>query len=129
MARTCCGWDNRAEPASFALGERHDTLGSPLLVAIPATAGERFDLVLVKAVRGWPALQFNRNAQTVPGPAQDRLLRHALGREFAEIFGPLGRQRPLAMPTNDAPILEECLEHGVHLLLVEGTTMTDGIML
>jgi aminopeptidase N len=43
--------DGRTEPASFVLGERHETMGSPLRVTVPADAGERFDLVIEYATR------------------------------------------------------------------------------
>ncbi len=35
-----------SEPADFAFGERHPKLGTPLRIAVPAAAGERFDLVI-----------------------------------------------------------------------------------
>ncbi|MBT8080919.1 MAG: M1 family metallopeptidase [Gammaproteobacteria bacterium] len=43
--------DGRTESAGFATGERHDTLGAPLSVAVPADTGERFDLVIEYATR------------------------------------------------------------------------------
>ena len=33
-------------PAEFRLGETHETLGTPLYVAVPDDAGERFDLMI-----------------------------------------------------------------------------------
>lgn len=35
-----------SEPAEFRLGESHETLGTPLFIAVPDTAGERFDLMI-----------------------------------------------------------------------------------
>ena len=38
--------DGQSEPVDFRLGETHATLGTPLYVALPADAGERFDLMI-----------------------------------------------------------------------------------